>query len=45
MALLIKSVTCQQVLTPEQHEAANRNEYNFDHPGKENLKAVTNRVH
>jgi len=23
-----------QVLTPEQHEAANRNEYNFDHPGK-----------
>ena len=23
-----------QVLTPEQHKAALRNEYNFDHPGK-----------
>ena len=25
-----------QVLSKEQHERANRNEYNFDHPGKKN---------
>ena len=31
-----KLIAFWQVLTAEQHEAAKRNEYNFDHPGKHN---------
>lgn len=31
-----KLIAFWQVLNAEQHEAAKRNEYNFDHPGKNN---------